>query len=66
MAWTLLGAIGKCYPDWDEQDDILIAVMNHLSAAMSMKKVSEYLIAWNNIDYRTFDDICELVQDLDI
>ena len=55
--WCLLGAIRVCYPDFEERIAVECQVRQH---------IGPFVDVWNDAPNRTFEDIRELVETLDI
>lgn len=56
--WCLLGAIHKCYTD----EGMIIVLYNKILETLNVKWVGK----WNDAPNRTFNDVKQLIMELDI
>ena len=59
--WCLVGAIHRCYPQ-----DLGLAVIAAITDAMGLYNLMDNLVEWNDEPERTFAEVRELIERLDV
>lgn len=61
-SWCTLGAINKCYPEYDLWCEVITKVEERLSRDVGCKLVT----VWNDNEHRTQEEVVALLKELDV